>query len=398
MAEKILIVDDNGVNRTLLATILKMAGFETAEAQSGEEALAKVVEFLPDLVLLDIMMPGMDGYEVCAALKADERTAAIPVIFLSALSEAADKIRGLETGGADYVTKPFSKGEVLARVRNQLKIRNLTQRLMQTNRELMEKQRKLDEDLKAAAVIQSSLLPTRPPTFRNLTIAWRFQPCDLVGGDIFNVCQLDECHLGIYMVDVSGHGVPGAMVTVSVSQILQPESGYLKKHQDDFPYYRIVSPVEVCQALDREYPIERFDKHFTIIYAVIHAHSGHLKYCSAAHPPPVLLRADGRIELLDRIGTFIGLGGIVPFEEDEKQLVDGDRLVFYTDGVVECEDEKGAFFGQGQFLTLLQKLQAEPLERFLDKILEALVGFAGPAGFRDDVSLVGIEFRVPLTG
>ncbi len=397
MAEKVLVVDDSSVNRTLLAAILKKAGFEIAEAQSGEEALAKVFEFLPDLVLLDIMMPGMDGYEVCAALKGNARTAAIPVIFLSALTEAADKIKGLETGGADYVTKPFDKGEVLARVRSQLKIRKLTQRLMQTNRELMEKQRKLDEDLKAAAVIQSSLLPTRPPTFRNLTIAWRFQPCDLIGGDIFNVCQLDESHLGIYMVDVSGHGVPGAMVTVSVSQILQPESGYLKKSQDDFPYYQIVSPVEVCRALDREYPIERFDKHFTIIYAVLHAHSGHLKYCSAAHPPPVLLRADGRIELLDRIGTFIGLDGIVPFEEDEKQLADGDRLVFYTDGVVECEDEEGAFFGQERLLTLLQKLQEEPLERLLDNLLEALVGFAGAAGFRDDVSLVGIEFRAPLT-
>ncbi len=398
MAEKVLVVDDSSVNRTLLAAILKKAGFEIAEAQSGEEALAKVAEVLPDLVLLDIMMPGIDGYEVCAALKADERTAAIPVIFLSALSEAADKIKGLETGGADYVTKPFDKGEVLARVRSQLKIRNLTQRLMQTNRELMEKQRKLDEDLKAAAIIQSSLLPTRPPTFHNLTIAWRFQPCDLIGGDIFNVCQLDECHLGIYMVDVSGHGVPGAMVTVSVSQALQPESGYLKKSQDDYPHYEIVSPVEVCRALDREYPIERFDKHFTIIYAVLNAHSGRLKYCSAAHPPPVLLRADGRIELLDRIGTFIGLDGIVPFEEDEKQLADGDRLVFYTDGVVECEDEKGVFFGQERLLALLRKLQEEPLERLLDNLLAALVGFTGAAGFRDDVSLVGIEFRAPLTG
>lgn len=398
MAEKVLVVDDSSVNRTLLAAILKKAGFEIVEAQSGEEALAKVAEVLPDLVLLDIMMPGIDGYEVCAALKADERTAAIPVIFLSALSEAADKIKGLETGGADYVTKPFDKGEVLARVRSQLKIRNLTQRLMQTNRELMEKQRKLDEDLKAAAIIQSSLLPTRPPTFHNLTIAWRFQPCDLIGGDIFNVCQLDECHLGIYMVDVSGHGVPGAMVTVSVSQALQPESGYLKKSQDDYPHYEIVSPVEVCRALDREYPIERFDKHFTIIYAVLNAHSGRLKYCSAAHPPPVLLRADGRIELLDRIGTFIGLDGIVPFEEDEKQLADGDRLVFYTDGVVECEDEKGVFFGQERLLALLRKLQEEPLERLLDNLLAALVGFTGAAGFRDDVSLVGIEFRAPLTG
>lgn len=394
--EKILVVDDSGVNRTLLATMLRKAGFEITEARSGEEALQRVLEFRPDLILLDIVMPGMDGYEVCAALKDDERTKDIPVVFLSALSEAGDKIKGLEMGGVDYVTKPFDKGEVLARVRSQLKIRSLTRKLIQTNRELLEKQRRLDEDLKAAAVIQSSLLPTRTPYFRNVAVVWRFQPCDLIGGDIFNVLQLDEQHLGIYMVDVSGHGVPGAMVTVSVSQTLQPERGYLKRSRSDFPYYEIVSPVEVCSALDRDYPIERFEKHFTIVYAVLDTKDGHLKYCSAGHPPPILLRADGRVELLDRIGTIIGLGGIVPFEEDERRLTAGDRLVFYTDGVVECQNEEGELYGQDRFLSLLQGLKKEPIACILDNVLDSLKVFAGGARFQDDVTLLGIEYKASV--
>ncbi len=393
MADKILIVDDSGVNRTLLTAILKKAGFAIAEARSGEEALQQALDFQPDLVLLDIMMPGMDGYEVCGRLKADERTREIPVIFLSALAEAADKIKGLEMGGADYVTKPFDKGEVLARVRSQLKIRSLTQRLIQTNQELLEKQRRLDEDLKAAAVIQSSLLPTRTPYFKNFAMVWRFQPCDLIGGDIFNVCQLDERHLGIYMIDVSGHGVPGAMVTVSVHQLLQPESGYLKKSRADFPYYEIVSPAEVCTALDLEYPIERFDKHFTMVYAVLDTHHGHLRYCNAAHPPPVLLHADAGIELLDKVGSIIGLGGMLPFEDDEKQLADGDRLIFYTDGVVECQSKQGEFYGEKRLLSLLQDLGKHSLGHILDGVVESLVAFAGEANFQDDVTLLGFEFK-----
>lgn len=396
MVEKILIVDDSGVNRTLLATILKKAGFEITEARSGEEALERVLRFLPDLILLDIMMPGMDGYEVCTDLKSADRTKDIPVIFLSAKTEAADKIRGLEMGGVDYVTKPFDKGEVLARVRSQLKIRSLTQKLIQTNQELLEKQRRLDEDLKAAAVIQSSLLPTRTPYFQNITMVWRFQPCDLIGGDIFNVCQLDEQHLGIYMVDVSGHGVPGAMVTVSVHQLLQPENGYLKKSRGDFPYYEIVPPAEVCYALDGEYPIERFDKYFTIVYAILDTHSGRLRYCSAAHPPPILLRVDESVELLDKAGTIIGLGGIVPFEEDEKLLAAGDKLIFYTDGVVECQNEKGEFYGEDRFLHLLQSLGKRSIGQILDSVMNSLATFAGGASFQDDVSLLGIEFKAAI--
>lgn len=396
MKEKILIVDDSKLNRTLLATILKKAGFETAEARDGEEGLPMAREFLPDLILLDIMMPGKDGYQVCEELKKDATTNDIPIIFLSAKTEAADKIKGLEIGGVDYVTKPFDRGEVLARVRSQLKIRNLTRKLLQTNKELMEKQKKLAEDLKAAAGIQKSLLPTRTPYFRNVSMAWRFQPCDLIGGDIFNVCQLDEHHLGMYMVDVSGHGVPGAMVTVSVNQLLQPENGYLKKNCSEFPYYEIVSPADVCTALDLEYPIERFDKHFTIFYGVLNTRDGTLRYCSAAHPPPVLIRRGQRLELLDKAGTIIGLGGIVPFEEDIVQLEAGDKLIVYTDGVIECENQGGEFYGEERFHSVLLSFGNRSIDLLLDGVLESLAGFAGGGKYQDDVSLLGIEFKGPL--
>ena len=141
MKEKILIVDDSVETRLLLARFLEASGFVVHEAQDGESGLDRVREFIPDLILLDIVMPGLDGYQVCERLKSDPDSRDIPVIFLSVRSEADEKIKGLSVGGADYITKPFHRGEVVARIENQLKIRRLTDALKAANSELTEKQK-----------------------------------------------------------------------------------------------------------------------------------------------------------------------------------------------------------------------------------------------------------------
>ncbi len=156
MPDKVLIVDDNIDNRRLLVLTLGKNGYELAEAADGQEALVRTREFWPDLILLDIVMPELDGYQVCAALKRDPATADIPVIFLSAKTETQDKIRGLEIGGVDYITKPFYRGEVLARVRTQLKIRRLTRELRRTNAELQRK----NQELEAANAAITQLMRT----------------------------------------------------------------------------------------------------------------------------------------------------------------------------------------------------------------------------------------------
>ncbi|MDD3581389.1 MAG: SpoIIE family protein phosphatase [Desulfobacca sp.] len=386
MPDKILIIDDSVENRVLLLRTLGKAGYEITEAGDGQEGLTRAREFLPDLILLDIVMPELDGYQVCEALKRDLHTADIPVIFLSAKTESKDKIKGLEIGGVDYITKPFDRGEVLARVQTQLKIRHLMQ-------ELLEKQKRLEEDLKAAACIQETLLPTELSVWPELDIAWKFLPCDLIGGDIFNVVRLDETHLGFYMVDVSGHGVPSAMVTVSVSQLMSPERGYLKKKAPSPPYYEIVSPQEVLRALDEEYPFERFQKFFTIVYLVLDLALSKMVYSSAAHPPPLLLHADGGLELLDKGGTIIGLNGVVPFEQEEKRLQPGDKVILYTDGVVEYCNREGEPFGVERLYHITRSWHQRPISEILDGIHQTLTDFGHQAKIEDDISLLGFEFK-----
>jgi len=394
LKDRILIIDDSPDFRVLLARLLKASGFEVMEAKSGEEGLRKIGEFQPDLILLDIMMPGIDGYEVCERIKADPCFRDIPIIFLSGRTDAADKIRGLAIGGVDYITKPFDRGEVIARIENQLKIQRLTDELIATNAELTEKQKKLDEDLQAAAGIQKTLLPRNPPEVDNLDIAWKFMPSEQIGGDIFNVLRLDEDHLGFYMIDVSGHGVPPALVTFSISQTLQPHMGCtIRKRAGFTPGHQVVSPGEVLKSLDEEYPWERFERFLTIIYLIVNIRNGHIIYSNAAHPPPILIHADGALELLEEGGTIIGLDGILPFEEGETILSPGDKMILYTDGVFEFVDSKGGIFGEKRFYELVKGLYRLPIGAVLDEIVLAIERFAQGARLQDDVSLLGIEFK-----
>jgi sigma-B regulation protein RsbU (phosphoserine phosphatase) len=393
--ERILIVDDSRDNRNLLRVILKKHGYDLLEAADGEQALKTVEHEDLDLILLDIIMPVKDGYQTCEILKSNKDSQDIPVIFLSAKDDVSDKIRGLELGAADYITKPFNKAEVVARVKTQLKIHGLTRSLARANDELLEKQNRLEEDLAAAAEIQQSLIPASSPEVENCCFAYRFIPSDLSGGDIFNVHRLDEEHVAIYIVDVSGHGVPAAMVTVSVAQSLQPHGRtILKEHQPGHPYYRLASPVEVLNKLDQQYPMERFDKYFTTVYMVLNTRTGELQYSNAAHPLPILLRNSGQIELLEAGGPIIGMGNMVPFEPGECTLKPGDRLYLYTDGISEFANHNDEFFDEDRMYVELIRHRNRSLDESCEKLLQALQEFAGGRKAQDDISLLALEFGI----
>ena len=386
-AARVLIVDDNEINRRVLGAILKRERYALLSAADGDQALALARREPPDLILLDIMMPGKDGYQVCAELKADPATEHVPVVFLTALAEAADKIRGLELGAVDYITKPFDQGEVLARVRSQLKIQRLTADLRRAYGELRDKQAHLDEDLRAAAAIQRSLVPAAAPPLEALALAWRFLPCDSVGGDLFHFHPLPDGTLALYVIDVSGHGVPSAMVTVSLSQSLSPQAGHLVDAAG-----RALAPAEVLARLDREYPMERFDKYLTVAYLLVDPASGRLRYSLAGHPQPLLLRAGGDVEVLDAGGTIIGLGAPLPFEEGEARLAPGDRLFVFTDGIAEFETAGGEQFGDARLRAALLETRGHGLDPACAHVMAALAAFGRGAPAPDDITLVALEF------
>src|SRR3954469_6510447 len=199
----ILIVDDTPANLKVLAGMLKDRGYKVRPVPSGKLALLAAKREPPDLILLDINMPDMNGYEVCEQLKADESLAGIPVIFISALTDQLDKVKAFATGGVDYITKPFQMEELHARVETHLKLHRLQVELVDANKRLAAANSRMSRDLRAAAKIQASFLPRNLPRIPGTDFAWIYRPCDELAGDGLNIIPLEDDKVALYILDVS---------------------------------------------------------------------------------------------------------------------------------------------------------------------------------------------------
>jgi sigma-B regulation protein RsbU (phosphoserine phosphatase) len=274
-------------------------------------------------------------------------------------------------------------------------------RLKKLNQELTHKQGRLEDDLIAAAEIQKSLLPANLNFGEILDVAWRFRPCDKIGGDIFNIIRLDDDHWAIYIIDVAGHGVPAAMVAVTVYQYLLPQSGNLTMRPDDTPDKReIRNPAQVLKFLDREYPFDRFNNFFTMNYVVLNVKNGTLISSSAGHPPPIILREDGTLIQLKKGGRPIGTIDLrlskdkpIVYEEEQEKIGVKDTLVFYTDGVYEYQNTRGEFYGNKRFHEQLIALKDQPVADLIEAAFDFLMAFGNTTAPKDDISLLGIQLK-----
>ena len=214
----ILVVDDSPVNLQVLVRTLHGSGHRILAARDGHAALEIARRARPDLLLLDVMMPGLDGFEVCRALKAQPETADTLVIFLSALGEVSDKVSGLELGAIDYITKPIQAEEVLARVANHL-VRQHLERELRRNRD------RLERELVSAGDMQRFILPAALPSHPSAAFGAFYQPSRHAGGDYFDVLDLGDGRYGIIVADVSGHGAPAAIVMAMIRAVVHTYPG-----------------------------------------------------------------------------------------------------------------------------------------------------------------------------
>ncbi len=273
-------------------------------------------------------------------------------------------------------------------------------KLKELNEELFRRQEQIEEDLAAAADIQRSLLPRKIDSIDRLAVAWKFRPCDKIGGDIFNLAQLDENHLGIYMLDVSGHGVPAAMVAVSVFQYLHPQTGrILMKSSASQQVRAIRSPSRVLEKLDLEYTFDRFNNFFTINYVILNTMTGDLTCSSAGHPPPIIIRQNGSLDMLTSGSPPIGTRDLrlveahITFPEEKMKLNPGDKMVLYTDGVFEYQNRQHEFYGNHRFHQSLMDLNNRSIADLIELQFQALMEFGNGMVPKDDISLLGIEFN-----
>jgi len=374
----ILIVDDTPLNIGVISGALKDS-YKTKVATNGEKALALAsAEEKPDLILLDIMMPGMDGYEVCSRLKSDPATREIPVIFLTGQTAAEDETRGFEVGAVDYVHKPFSPAVVKARVRSHIFLR-------EARAQLASQLLALNNELEMARQIQLSILPHSIPKLPGLEIAARFLPMTSVAGDFYDFIEIDEKHIGILIADVSGHGLPSALIASMLQVALTAQAGHASE------------PAKVLLGLNHAL-CGKFTYNFvTAAYVYVDLEKNLMRYAGAGHPPVLQWRnSTGQTAKLLENGLVLGMVEEATYDALEFPLELGDRYVLYTDGVLEATNSAREEFGADRFMRFIENHKHLVADQFSETLLTELSRWSNQTsepGQQDDITLLVIDFK-----
>ncbi|MDQ7824123.1 MAG: SpoIIE family protein phosphatase [Candidatus Eremiobacteraeota bacterium] len=382
----LLLVDDNEGNRDILSRQLEKQGYTVSTAEDGFKALEKIKGAPFDLVLLDIIMPGMDGYQVLEHLKEDRELRHIPVIMISALDELESVIRCIERGADDYLPKPFDPVLLRARIGASLEKKRLRDQEQLSHKALVETQNLLNRELSEAADYVRSLLP--PMLTGDIETDWRFIPSTSLGGDAFGYHWLDSDHFVMYLLDVCGHGVGAALLSISVMNVLRSQS---------LPSCDFLDPAAVLGALNLAFQMEQQNNmYFTIWYGVYDRRERRLVYASGGHPPAVFIQGPDEKQAeaasLESTGSVIGWDTDNTFENRALEVQPFNRLLVFSDGTYELTREDGSMLTFEEYLRELSR-PSEPGKNDLDRVVEYAVAVNGSAAFADDFSLFQVKFR-----
>jgi sigma-B regulation protein RsbU (phosphoserine phosphatase) len=403
----LLVVDDDEFNRAIIRPRLERRGYRVDTANDGPAALEQIKQHPYDLILLDIVMPGLDGMQVLKELRQFRSRSQLPVIMVTSRDNPQDVVDALREGANDYVTKPIDIDVVLARIGTHVILKRTSESLEESNRQLALANLQLRRDLEAAAKIQRSLLPVRAPLFENYEFAWRYEPCEQLGGDNLNIMSLSESQVGFYLLDVSGHGVQAALMSVAVNHLLEPSQddtsvvnrpNRLRRNETE-PFYFAAAPHDVAERLNRHFTFDLgVAQYFTMFYAVLDRETKMCRYVSTGHPPPIHLTAEGELNVLDSSGLPIGIfqpgeAGYEPFDERSIHLKPGDRFCIYSDGIVESRNPSNQEFGLDGLSRVLKETRQKSLDECLSTVLAAAGDWRNGAPLCDDLSMLGLDVR-----
>ncbi len=431
MKEKpvILVVDDQIQNIELLEAFLDPQGYEIINAANGEDALEKLSHNEIDLILLDVMMPGMDGFEVIRRIKQDDEKRLVPIILVTSLKETEDRIMGIEAGCDDFLSKPVDKLELLARVRSLLKVKayndllrnyrkelesevsartreladlnsSLEQKVIERTAELENekaglRQRNIimENDLDMARKIQKCYIPDTSPV---PYISYKYKPMEKVGGDFFDFTRLDNNGgIGIFISDVSGHGVPAAFITSMIkSSLLQIPSSLNR-------------PSDVLEILNDILINQSAGNFITAFYGWYQPAAREFVYSNAGHNPPYII-TNNTIEYLTIKSKAIPLAIINNKELTDRNnkfinetvvLEKGSKLILYTDGLTEAM-KIDSHIASGEINFENEMLNGsfrahftKPSELFIQGVYRDLVDFRGCDDFEDDVCIICMDVQ-----
>lgn len=375
----ILIVDDNEENATIISRILKSNDYDVMYVFSGEEAINSLKTNIPDLILMDIMMPKMDGIETCKVIQSDPKYKDIPILFLSAKNEIETVVNAFEAGGKDYVTKPFREEEILSRVKTHLKVYYLERERESYLQKLSEFYEKTQTELDLAKETQNAIIAKEFPKLPKCNIYNYFKPYNKIGGDLIAYEWKEDGTIDILFGDVSGHGLSSALISgiivlafkIATSKNPNPEKALKKIHELVFPIVK--------------------SHHLSAIYLQYNKDSNELHYSYAGHHPMVLIR-EGSCHKLDGKGSFVMAHTEVILNSYTHFLEKGDKILLYSDGLIEVENkETGNILGNKLFIEYYQNNCDQSGQELLENLANFTTDFCG-GDLRDDMSMLLLEF------
>jgi serine phosphatase RsbU (regulator of sigma subunit) len=384
-AELILIVDDEPLNVSLLEQELDDIGYHTSAASSGPQALKLIEANAPDLVLLDIMMPGMDGFEVLSRIKAHDTWRHIPVVIISAIDDMPSIIRGIKLGAEDYLSKPFDPVLLQARLSSSLE----RKRLRDAEQAYL---KGMERELQIGRQIQLDFLPDALPTPAGWDIAAYFQAAREVAGDFYDVFALESQHrVGIMVGDVCDKGVGAALYMALFRSLLRAASSQIAADESDEALLR-----HAIETTNNYIAVvhEQATMFTTLFYGVLDPATGRLTYVNAGQEPALVVAGRAIKASLNATAPAIGLFTDPVFATGWYDLEPGDTLLIYSDGVPDAMNEAGDPLGVAVISSIAAGRASGTAQAMVDRVAEALFQHIGTADQFDDITLMAIRRAV----
>ncbi len=396
----ILVVDDDRQSRTHVRSWLHSWNHHVTVADSVEAALHLLDQLDFDIVLSDWKPPLVDGLALCRLIRDTPKLAHLYVILYTSDTQDLEFVEGVDAEVDDFLSVPLDEVRLRVRIRTAMRILSLRRTLAEQNANLNSLVQKLgaafssiESDLQAASAMQLSLLPTISNVHPSFCVDWLVLPSSFLTGDNLNYFMLQERYLMFYHLDVAGHGIPSALLSVTLSQLLSPQPGSpMVRFDPKMDMKRIVPPVDVVSELNRRF-VTQESGYFTMIYGVLDTSTREIRFCQAGHPSPLQVGMDRTITSIGDGGFPVGLWPGMTYEETTTTLKPGERFVLYSDGLLECFNPEGVPYSLEKLRQLLTHNMKSSVKEVLHTLQEDLEGWSRGRSFQDDISMLIIESR-----
>lgn len=345
----ILIIDDTDLIRRMIEKMFSKEGYYVLSAEDGPTGRKLANQFQPDLIILDIMMPGEDGFKVIELLKQDPKTASIPVIFLTAKHDIDSKLRGFESGAVDFIIKPFHAQEVLARVRLHLKLNLATEALIVSQADKLKQIKEAQESM----LVSAKDIP-------DAKFSVYYSAFMEAGGDFYDVLQISEDIYGYFVADVAGHSIKTSYITAAIKALLQQNCQPIYSPEESFSMINNVMTEILPDSV-----------YLTGNYVKLNRKKMSMTIVSAGHPPLLYIPKNKDPEFIQTAGDLLGIIKEAHFEQQTIKVNPGDKFFMYTDGLIESLGKKQVWtMGLNDLMESVKKLKDLPIEKFTTELLE----------------------------